>query len=230
MMKKLCLTLCAMGMMCSLMAQNDSISRSSYKLVKLDLLNLMGISIQKAHLGFEFSPFKQNYSNIPTVQVDVQVPFNSLNDLNIHTGLEVAAQLRFYQINKHRINAAEGLYVGIAMDGGWTSFARDYDYSLDGGFGVSRTYTHEYNRVKTGVYALIGAQTKLSEKVYFDANLGMGWSNVNVVQKNIEIDPNYYRVFEWEVYNPFYSLFDEGKYQSFYMPISFSIGYNFGTK
>ncbi len=203
----------------------------SYRILKVDAINLMGLAVQKAHLSFEWSPFTANYNNLPSMQLDLHIPFGALSEqIDMHIGLEAGLQLRFYHIGTAKRKTLEGWYAGVAMDGGWTSFSRDYDYFLDGGFGVTRTYTHTYNRIRTGVYALIGTQNKLTDKLYFDVNIGMGWSNINAIEAPIEIDPNYSRQFFWTSRNPFYSLLDEGKYQRFYMPVSFGIGYNFGSK
>ena len=75
---------------------------------------------------------------------------------------------------------------------------------------------------------MLGAQTKLADKLYFDVNVGMGWSNVNVSELDPETDANLVK--RNNIGSPFYSLYQEGKYQKFYMPVSFGLGYNFGNK
>jgi hypothetical protein len=229
-MKKLIILVCILIAGTTTKAQ-QSFDTKSYRILKVDAINLMGLAVQKGHVSFEWSPFSANHNNVPTLQADAYIPFGSLSEkINVNIGFEAGLQLRFYHIGTARRKTAEGWYAGVGMDGGWTRFSRDYSYFLDGGIGVTRTYTHTYNRARTGVYGLIGVQTRLTDKVYFDANIGMGWSNVNAVEEAIDIDPNYIRQSFWNSSTPFYSLFDEGKYQRFYMPVSFGIGYNFGTK
>ena len=123
---------------------------------------------------------------------------------------------------------AEGFYMGVGLDGGYSNFNKlDYYYS---NFGANKEVDQEYSRVRTGIYFLSGAQTKLGDKLYFDVNVGLGWSNVDVKEVNPPADdPNFYKSPERE-YNIIYILYDEGKYQRFYMPVSFGIGYNFGNK
>ena len=211
-------------------AQDDEpVTKGSYSMLKFDALNLMGIGIQKLHLGYEVSPMKANPSNLPTLQFNLIVPFNSLNVMEMNYGIEGGAELRFYQPRRNKKELlAEGFYMGVGLDGGYSNFNKlDYYYS---NFGAIKEVDQEYSRVRTGIYFLSGAQTKLGDKLYFDVNVGLGWSNVDVKEVNPPADdPNFYKSPERE-YNIFYILYDEGKYQRFYMPVSFGIGYNFGNK
>lgn len=230
-MKKILAILCAALSTFATQAQEtETLNAGSYKLLKVDVINLIGLAVQEAHFMYEISPMKRNYNNLPTVQFDLSIPFNSLNEVDVKYGLEGGVQLKFYQLGNRSRNEAEGYYIGAGIDGGYVQFNRDVNYFLDNGVGVNRTYTHEYDRWRSGIYAFVGAQTKLGDKVYFDVSLGMGWSNVSVTAKPIDIDPNFIRDDWWYWNSPFYLMFDEGKYQAFYMPMSFNIGYNFGTK
>jgi hypothetical protein len=74
----------------------------------------------------------------------------------------------------------------------------------------------------------MGAQTKLGDKLYFDVNVGMGWSNVNVDELSNTLYPNYTK--NTGINSPFYLLYEEGKGQRFYMPLAVSLGYNFGAR
>ena len=79
------------------------IKKGDYNILKFDALNLMGIGVQKFHLGYEISPMKQNENNLPTIQFNLTVPFNSLNeDLEIDYGIEGGAELRFYQFGRNK--------------------------------------------------------------------------------------------------------------------------------
>ena len=229
-MKKIIIILCVVVL--SYPTQSQEINKGSYKIAKIDLLNFMGLGIQKVHLAYEFSPIKENPKNLSTVQFDLTVPFNSMQYIDVVGGVEAGVQLRFYKRWNSAENDVQGLYFGIGMDGGWVNFTRDKQYSLGPTSSVVRTYTHGYDRVRNGIYASIGSQAKLGDKLYFDVQLGMGWSNVNVKERPIEIEEGYTRFNEWwwRPNSPFFILFEEGKYQQFYMPVSFSIGYNFGSK
>ena len=208
--------------------EQQTVTKGSYNILKFDALNLMGIGIQKLHLGYEVSPMKANPSNLPTLQFNLTVPFNSLNYMDMNYGVEGGAELRFYQPRRNKAGLlAEGFYMGVGLDGGYSNFNKiDLYYS---NFGANKEVDQEYSRVRTGIYFLTGAQTKLGDKLYFDVNVGLGWSNVNVQEVNPPAsDPNFFKNGS-EFYNVFYILYEEGKYQRFYMPVSFGIGYNFGT-
>ena len=43
---------------------NNPVEKGDYKILKFDALNLMGIGVQKFHLGFEVSPMNQNANNL----------------------------------------------------------------------------------------------------------------------------------------------------------------------
>jgi hypothetical protein len=209
--------------------EDEPVSKGSYSILKFDALNLMGIGIQKLHLGYEVSPMKANPGNLPTVQFNLTVPFNSLNYMDMNYGVEGGAELRFYQPRRNKKELlAEGFYMGVGLDGGYSNFNKlDYYQS---NFGANKEVDQEYERIRTGIYFLSGAQTKLGDKLYFDINVGLGWSNVNVKEVNPPADdPSFYKWNEG-FYNVFYILYEEGKYQRFYMPVSFGIGYNFGSK
>jgi hypothetical protein len=209
---------------------DEPIGKGSYNLLKFDALNLMGLGVQKLHLSYEISPMKQNENNLPTLQFNLTAPFNSLNECaDINYGIEGGAELRFYQKNKRRTKlAAEGFFIGVGLDGGYVNFNRTEKYFSSIGFGNKEVDT-EYNRIRTGIYFLSGAQTKLGEKLYFDVNVGMGWSNVSVETNEPTSKDSDWRL-DQRFCGLFYILYEEGKYQQFYMPVSFSIGYNFGSK
>jgi hypothetical protein len=211
-------------------AQDDAspIQKGDYKILKLDALNLMGIGVQKLHLGYEISPMKQSKNNLPTVNFNLTVPFNSINYLDMNYGVEGGIELRFYQQRRHATSlAAEGIFIGVGIDGGYVSFDKEDEYYFTNG-GGNKTSINQYSRVRTGIYFMLGAQTKLADKLYFDVNVGMGWSNVNVSELDPETDANLVK--RNNIDSPFYSLYQDGKYQKFYMPVSFGLGYNFGNK
>ena len=214
----------------SLSLSNKKVGPGSYKILKFDALNLMGIGVQKLQVAYEVSPMASNENNFPTLQFKAIVPFNSLSTIDMNYGLEAGAELRFYQRRrgKETVNA-EGFFIGVGLDGGYVNFNHldQYWSNLGGG---NKEVNAEYSRVRTGIYFLSGAQTKLGEKLYFDVNVGLGWSNVNVSEVNPEPeDPNWnYNGFSNS--SPFYLLYERGKGQRFYMPVSFGIGYNFGSE
>ena len=215
-------------------AQNSEnpVQKGDYNIFKFDVLNLMGVGVQKIHIGYEIAPMKANENNLPTMQFNATVPFNSLNeDLDVNYGIEGGMELRFYQKGKKReYLSAEGFYMGVALDGGYTEFsARDNYYNSSNSSGDYRIdqFTN-YKRVRTGIAYLLGGQARLGEKLYFDGNIGIGWSNVNVNSVN-EVVPAGYE-FERRTVSPPLSHYQRGKSQRFYMPLSFGIGYNFGNR
>ncbi|PCJ65590.1 MAG: hypothetical protein COA58_09280 [Bacteroidetes bacterium] len=206
------------------------IKKGDYNILKFDALNMMGIGVQKLHFGYEISPMRQNESNLPTIQFNLIAPFNSLNeDLEIDFGLEAGIEIRFYQ---HRSNKkqllAEGFYFGAGLDGGMTKFELNDEYTLHNQGNTKIKEFTEYERVRTGIHFLLGGQSKLGEKLYFDVNMGLGWSNVNVKESNPVTLAS--RTKEGVDLNPFLHLYNEGKSQRVYIPISFGLGYNFGSK
>lgn len=204
------------------------VAPGDYGIFKLDVLNLMGIGIQKLHVGYEISPLKANLNNLPTINLNLNIPFNGLNQIDMKYGVEVGGELRFYQRRRnHDLPIPEGLFLGVGMDGGYVNFNRTEEYYSS--FGSVREIENSYQRVRTGIFLMMGSQSKLGEKMYFDINMGMGWSNVNVQQTNVD-DPGSDYQKNSEYRGPFYLLYNEGKGQRFYMPVSISLGYNFGTR
>lgn len=224
----LALLFISISSICVAQDNETPVQKGDYKILKLDALNLMGIGVQKLHLGYEVSPMKQNKNNLPTVNFNLTVPFNSINYLDMNYGVEGGIELRFYQQRREATSlAAEGVFIGVGLDGGYVNFEKLDQYNFVSG-GAQKESINEYSRVRTGIYFMLGAQTKLGEKLYFDVNVGMGWSNVNVSEVNPETDGT---LVKREVStSPFYSLYEEGKYQRYYMPVSFGLGYNFGNR
>ena len=205
------------------------VQKGDYKIAKLDVLNLMGIGVQKLSLAYETTPMKANAGNLPTVSVRATIPFNSLSVVDMNYGLEAGAELRFYQRKRHaEILLPEGLYVGVGLDGGYVNFNRLEQYRAIY-FSGGKEVDVEYNRIRTGIYATLGGQTKLGENLYFDANFGVGWSNVNVSAVNTP-DTEGFFLQSNNINELFFLHYREGKGQRIYMPISVSIGYNFGTR
>ncbi len=202
--------------------------KGDYQLFKLDILNLMGLGVQKLHIGYETSPMKANSNNLPTISVNATIPFNSVNVIALNYGIEAGAELRFYQ-RKRNANTllAEGLYLGIGLDGGYTNFNRVLEYQANN-FSGGQEIDTKFSRVRTGIYAQLGGQAKLGDKLYFDSNFGLGWSNVNVEAATNTTQPGYYQ--QSELNEIFYLLYREGKGQRLYIPVSVSIGYNFGAR
>ncbi|MFB1003188.1 MAG: hypothetical protein QMC70_03500, partial [Bacteroidia bacterium] len=129
------------------------VEKGDYKLLKLDILNLMGLGVQKLHVAYETSPMKANANNLPTISLNATIPFNSLNVIDINYGIEAGAELRFYQ-RKRNANTllAEGLYLGIGIDGGYTNFNRVVEYRANNFSGGQEVDT-EFSRIRTGIYA-----------------------------------------------------------------------------
>ncbi|MDB4161931.1 hypothetical protein N9772_06170 [Bacteroidia bacterium] len=204
------------------------VKKGDYKLLKLDILNLMGLGVQKLHVAYETSPMKANANNLPTISLNATIPFNSLNVIDINYGIEAGAELRFYQ-RKRNANTllAEGLYLGIGIDGGYTNFNRVVEYRANNFSGGQEVDT-EFSRIRTGIYAQLGGQAKLGDKLYFDASFGLGWSNVNVGAATNTTQPGFSQ--QSEISEVFYLLYREGKGQRLYTPVSVSIGYNFGAR
>ena len=206
----------------------NPVAPGDYAIFKLDVLNLMGIGIQKLHIGYEISPLKANINNLPTINLNLNIPFNGLNQIDVKYGVEAGAELRFNQRKRnHDLPIAEGFFLGVGLDGGYVDFNRTEEYYSS--FGSVREIENSYQRVRTGIFLMMGSQSKLGEKMYFDINMGMGWSNVNVQQTNLE-DPGSDYQKSSDYISPFYLLYNEGKGQRFYMPVSISLGYNFGTR
>jgi hypothetical protein len=208
--------------------QIEDIKKGDYNILKFDALNLMGIGVQKLHLGYEISPMKQNENNLPTIQFNLTVPFNSLNeDLEVDYGIEGGAELRFYQFGRNQGQLlAEGFYFGVGLDGGMTKFELNEEYTLTNGDIVNELTA--YDRVRTGIHFMLGGQSKLGEKLYFDVNMGLGWSNINVKETNPVTLTD--RTNNGVNLNPFLSLYNKGKSQRAYVPLSFGLGYNFGNR
>ena len=221
---------CLLGFSLATGISAQEIGKGSYRILKLDVLNFMGLGVQKVHLGYEFSPITESKKNLTTVQFDLYSPFNSVNSMTMKGGLEGGAQLRFYKNWGTGSNDAQGFYSGIGMDGGWIAFSRPKEYQLIDNPSVIRTIDHNYDRIRTGIYALIGTQARLGSSIYMDVQLGLGWSNLNVTKDPTEVPDGYEQRFWWnEFATPFYLYYEEGKSQQIYMPISFSLGYNFGS-
>lgn len=209
-------------------AQFDTVNIHSYKLLKFDVLNAIGLSVQKLHFGYEFSPLKANVNTIPTVQVDLEVPISSLReDMQINMGVEGGAMLRFYPQLGFKDEAAQGYYYGFGIQGGWVSYSKDVIYFLTVNRNVQQSVEHQFNRYRTSLFAVLGAQSNLGSNLYFDFNLGLGWSNVNVNVDQAEVSTDYSTTFD-RFDNVLLLQFNEGKNQRLFMPISMSIGYNFG--
>jgi hypothetical protein len=209
-------------------AAENPVKKGDYKLLKLDALNLIGIGIQKLRLDYEISPMKANQNNLPTVNFNVVIPFNGLNDVDINYGLEGGVELRFYQRKRHAANLiAEGFFIGAGLDGGYVNFSRELTY-YNSSSQVYIDNTTEYDRIRTGIYLVTGGQSQLGEKLYFNISMGLGWSNVDVSAKeNTElIGFNNYSA-DLPLSN---LLYKEGKGQRIYTPVSIGIGYNFGNR
>lgn len=206
------------------------VQKGDYKLLKLDVLNLMGLGVQKLHLAYETSPMKPNTNNLPTISLNVMVPFNSLSVIDMNYGLEAGAELRFYQRKRNAKELrAEGLYLGVGLDGGYSNFNRVINYASQTDFRVRKDVDTEFDRTRTGIYALLGGQAKLGDKLYFDASFGLGWSNVNVAATSNTTQAGFVSE-SGEINEVFYLMYREGKAQRLYTPVSVSIGYNFGTR
>lgn len=213
-------------------AQNlntQPVVKGDYKTLKLDLLSLMGLGTQKLHVSYETSVLKSSKGSLPTLNFNLNIPLSSSSqDLNIQYGAEIGAELRFYQVKRHQnIPIAEGLFGGIGIDGGFVKFDR-YQTYYNSSIQAFKESDVIYNRVRTGIYFLVGGASKIGEKLYFESSIGIGWNNINVKATNIESTDNFQ--LQQSDYNLLYLNFREGKGQRFYMPVNVSFGYNFGTR
>lgn len=206
----------------------NPVKKGDYKILKLDALNLIGIGIQKLRLDYEISPMKANQNNLPTVNFNVVVPFNGLNEIDINYGVEGGVELRFYQRKRHATNLiAEGFFIGAGLDGGYVNFSRDLTY-YNSNTRVYQEQTTEYDRIRTGIYLVTGGQSQLGDKLYFNLSMGLGWSNVNVNAKEGSRPAGVYYSSDNLPLSKL--LYNEGKGQRIYAPVSIGIGYNFGTR
>ena len=176
-------------------AQNlhtQPVVKGDYKTLKLDLLSLMGLGTQKLHVSYETSVLKSSKGSLPTLNFNLNIPLSSSSqDLNIQYGAEIGAELRFYQVKRHQnIPIAEGLFGGIGIDGGFVKFDR-YQTYYNSSIQAFKESDVIYNRVRTGIYFLVGGASKIGEKLYFESSIGIGWNNVNVKATNIESTDNF---------------------------------------
>lgn len=217
----------------SIQGQNEPtppVTKESYKILKIDALNLMGLGVQKLHVSYEISPLTPNKTNLPTFNINLNVPLATTSEMNINYGMEVGGELRFYQLRRHQNTPlAEGLFLGVGLDGGFVKFNRPLTYFNS----MSQTYQNidmEYNRTRTGIYFLMGGASKIGEKLYFETSFGIGWSNANVQAQNEINIANFNKQYDDIDDNILYLNYWEGKGQRFYMPVNMSLGYNFGEK
>ena len=47
---------------------NYQVEKGDYRIFKFDALNLMGLGVQKLHIGYEVSAMGTNSKNLPTIQ------------------------------------------------------------------------------------------------------------------------------------------------------------------
>lgn len=210
--------------------QEVPVAKGDYQILKLDLLNLMGLGVQKLHFSYEVSPLSANKNNLPTFNFNLNVPFaSSSQTTHINYGLEAGGELRFYQLRRHQKQpVAEGFFLGFGVDGGYVRFNRIVNY-YNPTINASRETKVDYNRTRTGIYFLTGGSSKIGEKLYFEGSLGLGWMNANVKAQDQQTYEGYSQssYFNDEVV---YYNYQPGKGQRFYMPVNVSIGYNFGSR
>jgi hypothetical protein len=198
---------------------------SSKGILKFDVYNLLGLGVQKIHFGYEIMPFEPNENSLPTIQFDAYIPLTTWSEfVTFKPSLEVGVQLRFYQgKNLNRYNPS-GFYMGAGIDGGYTRFHRMETFVLENRDDIVRRT--DYDRIRTGIYGMIGAQSKIGKNFYFDVSFGMGWSN-NFVDPQ-QADPSFYKLYTTFVDNEvFYSSYRRGRYPSFYVPLNASVGFRF---
>lgn len=200
----------------------QSIPVEKTKIIKLDAYSLVGLGVQKVHLGYEFTPFPSNLNSLPTVQLDLYVPFSSWDGfIGFKPGIEAGAQLRFYQgTNKEQSNP-NGFYIGAAIDGGFTRFTKNENL-FSNNLVETKEVKYNYNRARTGIYGMVGAQSNIGKKIYFDISVGLGWSNVSVSTNQAE--PAGFFFME-NFNNPIYDSYNRGKFTTVYIPLNASIGY-----
>lgn len=205
------------------------VKKGDYKTLKLDLLNLMGLGVQKIHASYEISPFNSNKDNLPTINFNLDIPLSSVSEiLNIRYGAEIGGELRFYQLKRHQqIPIAEGIFGGIGINGGIVKFDR-YETLYNPTITTYKETKIVYNRVRTGIYFLMGGASKIGDKLYFETSIGLGWNNVNVKPLENETTDGYQ--IQNSDYNILYLNYREGKGQRFYMPVNVSFGYNLGNR
>lgn len=208
----------------------QEIESSSKGILKFDVYNLLGLGVQKIHFGYEIMPFVPNENSLPTIQFDAYIPLTTWSEfVTFKPSLEVGLQLRFYQgKNLNRYNPS-GFYMGAAIDGGYTRFyrneifiAENSDYYNPNDPRIERRT--DYNRIRTGIYGMIGAQSKIGKNFYFDVSFGMGWSNN--FGNPMQTDPEGYKLYTPFMENEvFYSSYRRGRYPSFYVPLNASVGF-----
>ena len=164
-----------------------------------------------------------------TLQLNARVPFNAMSEIDINYGLELGAELRFY-LGRIPKRQPQGFYLAFRMEGGYVNYDRSRTYQHLFDPQVYRVYDFELNRFRTSLAGSVGMQAKLTKRLHFDAQVGLGFSNINAQQNNVEIDDNFTPAF-WmdDSYNPVYYSYDEGKYVSGFFPVALSLGYNFGS-
>jgi hypothetical protein len=203
--------------------------KGDYEILKLDVLSLMGLGIQKIHASYEISALNSGKDHLPTLNFNLNIPLSSTSeDLNIRYGAEIGGELRFYQLKRHQnIHIAEGAFIGMGIDGGAVKFDRNETF-YNSNIGAYKESNVVYNRVRTGIYFLIGGASKIGENLYFESSLGLGWNNVNVKAVNNQAVDGYQ--LQQSNDNILYLNFREGKGQRFYMPLNVSFGYNLGNR
>lgn len=207
----------------------EPVVKGDYKILKLDVLSLMGLGVQKMHVSYETSPLKSGKDHLPSINFNLNIPLSSTSeDLNIRYGAEIGGEIRFYQLKRHQETPiAEGAFLGMGIDGGAVKFDRNETF-YNSNIGTYKESNVIYNRIRTGIYFLVGGASKIGERLFFESSIGLGWNNVNVKPTNNEIDDGYQ--LQRSDDNIIYLNFWEGKGQRFYMPINVSLGYNFGNR
>lgn len=221
-MKKVITTLFAAFIVLSAQAQTQD-----YKIMKIDVFNLMGVGIQKFNLSYEVSAFEQMNKQFPTLQLNASVPFNAMNSIDINYGLEFGAQLKFYMAANSVVTKPEGFYLGFKIDGGWVNYTRSHTYMRTDTWDDFRTYDFEINRIRTSIGGTVGMQARLTKRLFFDAEMGIGFSNINAQATEFNVDPGYEEAFWMDEDNEvLYQSYTIGKYVAGYFPFAISLGYN----
>lgn len=210
-------------------SQDEQINSQSYKLLKLNLIEGLGVNIRHVNISYEQSLFKPKESHFSTLNVGLRSPFHQSNEYTFDWGLSAYLELRSYPLRskEHKIN---GLFYGAGIMGGFTEYHRSLEYQHIDNWQIRRLYDFDYDRITAGVYGIVGTQAQLTDKIYFEMSLGIGLMHVNVDETTPDIDPNFFRDEWWWWDSGQFRSYQSGIYASPYVPLNINICYNLGTR
>jgi hypothetical protein len=222
----------------SLFAFSQEAETPNY-IVKTDLGNLIGLSIQKASLSLEktlhSSNSKPDHKIQPTLNFTLAIPLEVHADFNIEQAAEVSSQIRLYFIN-NPVNKLNATYIGLNLVGNYTNVSRideirtdciDYNNCMTC---VSCTdVERNYLQTGMGLNTLVGRQQFFGKHFTLDVNAGLGiyTSNVNPTELELAADQQVFSPGLVPERNPSLQRFQRGTGIHLNIPFSFNIGYAF---